>query len=1124
MDFHKKNKPNYDRVMSRVFNRSHTSLRPSSNVTRHEVPSSVRVGAKPSVSAVSSSVFSELPTVLNDYVPEVHVEKVAKRPLVRPRRTLKSLDPGKAKSPSRTSRARGSANVSNIRARSSVPTVLSNNGEEWSESHVRQCYSSRSHTRLKELKDEIKAFRETDKLLKIRSHLYKSCGVVLDDVGNVAQDKAVQADPEPEKEISSSRTERRSDAGAPVPDQQMRPGPRYPVDRYLVERSKIEMVNIIDDDIWKPEPALRPEEEIILRKLHEMLQSTADDLKLLSGELAQREPGMRERPRAPPAPLDDDFNEKIHIEEVVNAKFHGYKIIHNPPKPKLTENINKHDKNALNNNILQNAPINNKPTRTKQLTKSRTRIVQIDATNSTKQEKGDVIIKPHKETVTYNEFTFQYPTTKEKSFVKDLQVQTMPSINIRGELKEQKVLQLDIEPEPDKIESDSEPKPNVGVISVQHEISSLKAPAIKNPQTFVSSHLPATIHKKPTRKVTKIVTCESSTSTNNGNSGSQINLNFRTAKTTRASSTTSLRSDQNSKGSTTTKAEPQKRAHVNLDEWRKKLNSVYGKPSSSKKNKLPPKSKGGGKKISPKKANLQPSNLSKPQPKLLNNAQYIPYSQLTLGGVNVSDIEKEISNIPNKNNIPLSPILDKILSSQENSRNNSPRKKDKGDSSKILTTSDENLLQEVIDIEKTVNKTLSKNTEIKVRHNKSLKLSSDSTNEDTNEPDSYADDFEDEKSDQSDKNSRDSQLNSGNKSSDKANTSGMTDNSAATEEKVECPKSKTSMHNVPYSKTPKLSLKKRVDIFEFVHNIDTEDTATQSQTTKKISLKETQTSPRNDSPNISVQPIHNDLWPSVDPSKEIEKMFKLEKELIKKLIIDEYGDLLQSSIDKPSTSKANQDYLPASLNINAAQKVTQTSPKHAKSVMTSPTRTKTRTTSPFLLSLPVDHQTSPIISVTTEKDVKVELEQEPDDLGISINLSSPRFSLRLPNTSVEVLSNLEICSRSARSAERKRESSTRISKTVKQNITSSTSIDADNSSSEISSLGEVKFKLKKKLRRRVSSSESSSSLSSMLSVDINSLGILPLRSEGEVSSNHRFKSRSANLPSKSEGEISFGKR
>lgn len=30
--------------------------------------------------------------------------------------------------------------------------------------------------------------------MKLRSRLYKKCGVVLDDAGNVAEDKAVQAD------------------------------------------------------------------------------------------------------------------------------------------------------------------------------------------------------------------------------------------------------------------------------------------------------------------------------------------------------------------------------------------------------------------------------------------------------------------------------------------------------------------------------------------------------------------------------------------------------------------------------------------------------------------------------------------------------------------------------------------------------------------------------------------------------------------------------------------------------------------------------------------------------------------------------------------------------------------
>lgn len=40
--------------------------------------------------------------------------------------------------------------------------------------------------------DEIKAYHETDKHMRLRSRLYQSCGVVLDDLGQVASDKAVQ--------------------------------------------------------------------------------------------------------------------------------------------------------------------------------------------------------------------------------------------------------------------------------------------------------------------------------------------------------------------------------------------------------------------------------------------------------------------------------------------------------------------------------------------------------------------------------------------------------------------------------------------------------------------------------------------------------------------------------------------------------------------------------------------------------------------------------------------------------------------------------------------------------------------------------------------------------------------
>lgn len=145
---------NYDRVMSRVNNRSRTSLKSDSVVTRHEIPSSARVGAKPSVSNVSSSVFSELPTVLNDYELESSREVVKKTKVVRPRRTVKSLDPAKSP-PGLLKKVRENREVGNIKVPRSSPSVVSRKGEGWADSHVKQCFSSRSHTRLKELKVNI---------------------------------------------------------------------------------------------------------------------------------------------------------------------------------------------------------------------------------------------------------------------------------------------------------------------------------------------------------------------------------------------------------------------------------------------------------------------------------------------------------------------------------------------------------------------------------------------------------------------------------------------------------------------------------------------------------------------------------------------------------------------------------------------------------------------------------------------------------------------------------------------------------------------------------------------------------------------------------------------------------
>ncbi|KAJ8720438.1 hypothetical protein PYW07_012481 [Mythimna separata] len=922
---------------------------------------------------------------------------------------------------------------------------------------------------------------------------------------------------------------------APLPDQQMRcVAPKYPVDRYLVESSnKFEMVNIIDDEIWHTEPALKPEDEIILRKLYDTLQSTADDLKLLSGELSKyHEPGVQVK--TTPTPLDEEFNEKVHIEEIVNAKFHGYKIVnkaaqptcmsdHKPRKDVTDENKpNINTQNKKNTNIdapVNTRPVKKKPNINRNLEITRTKVIQINGdTSSTKTEKlnnGKVVNAP---AVAYNEYSYKYTEPKFKTPSKTLQIQEMPSINIRSELTEQKVLQLDIIPDVKDTEKPEIVRKNVAVVAVQYEVNN----PIKEPEkslTKISYELPR--HQRSNqpstkRKVSKLSTYDSSGSTtNNISSDTQIKLKTQKRLLTniRTSPKTSARHDRKKSN---LKKESEKRSHLNLDEWRKKLNSVYG-TTTSKKSKTPQnKSKTSAKST---KSDMLPDNSTRPNN--LNNREYIPYSKLTIGGVRASDIEREISNIPNNRDIPLSPIVDRILSSRENSfsKNSSQTHKPK-DRLNILTTSDENLLQEVIDIEKVVSETLLKNSKNTNSETKIEKQMSDS--DDIKENNSYADDFEDEKSDHSEQSgnqkTNSSHSNDDNNLSDEENNN-TSENDDGEHSKQVAPvpsSSRANIQNLTYTKISNLSFKNQVDIFEFVHSVDTQDSATQSNAGQVISPKETQTSPIREN---SIQPIHNDLWPTIDPKGEVEKMFQLEKEFIKKLIVEEYGDLLEKNIEKPSTSREVE----IRLNVNASQKNTQTSPAHVKHVMTSPTRTKTRTTSPFS-RLTVDHHTSPMIFVVDEDDVRIEIENE-EDPGISINLSSPRFSLRLPQTSREVLSNLgDSVPRSVPQTAKKTSSKSQNIKKISSNsqnikksnitVTSTSTMEAD--SSEISSLGEVRLRRKLGRTRIVSDdSVSSSSLSDYPS------GILPLRSEGEMSIG-RVKKSNKYKQNRSEGEASVG--
>ncbi|KAJ0175921.1 hypothetical protein K1T71_008095 [Dendrolimus kikuchii] len=1071
----------YNRVMPRVYNRSASSIKSLSNVVRHEIPSSVRLGAKTVVPNVSSSgVFNELPIVLNDFKPDSTRDKlVKKRNVVKPRKTIESLDP--ALSPYRSPpKFDSSKRAGNTKTVCSAPALLASNGQKWTDEHFKGCLSSRSHTKLKEIKAEIKAYDDNEKYMRLRSSLYKKCGVVLDDVGQVAEDKAVQ------KKIKttgdphlSQQRHNGENARAPMSHEQMRSEVLcYPVDRYLVESSKnLEMVNIIDEDIWNPEPTLRPEDDMILRKLHEMLQSTADDLKLLSGELSKyHQPGIQYK--TTPAPLDEEFNEKVHIEEVVNAKFYGHKVIDKTPRvPDIKPNVTNSFKSV---NIkpevkCSGVQVNTVPV-SKKLSVSHTRVIHIDEENLDKylykkKINNDKNINGTAK-VAYNELSYKYVEPKVQPCHRPLQVQQMPSIDIRSELKEQKVLQLDIIPEHKDSNGSVDKYKNIKFVSIDHKTD---CPSLSiNNKDCAAQIVESKSNLQPAvRKVSKMATYNSSSGSNSVSSDVQVRHKRRQKNVFAGLNSPKISIPEKHKTVVTkSKIEVEKRHRLNLEEWKKKLSNVYGS-SKSDKHKTNVKSRSISKNTTSKNKKSRTSNM-------LNNADYIPYSKLTLGGVRVCDIEREVSDIEGKNNVPLSPIINKILSSREHSFiNDSPKNPTKRDHQNMLTTSDENLLQEVIDIEKTVSETLSKNLKAgreKVVVNNISTLSDE-------ERASYDDDFEEDKSDRSEN------QNQSKEGSEKHSTNNLLEavNPTSTQSTIDA-------HNITYTKALSLAIKEPVDIFEFIHAIDTQDIAVQS-TSSKITPKETQTSPRYERQNIL--PIHNDLWSPIDPREKVEKMLTLEKEFIKKLIIEEYSHVFEESLNKPSTSNETD----TTKNIAAFQKNTQTSPAHVKSVMTSPARTKTRTTSPLLIHA-TDHQTSPII-VIDELEPKID-----EDLAISINLSSPRFSLRLPQNSRDVLSILESS----------KDSSHPNKKHTTKTTLSTSSIDADNSSSDLSSLGEVRLKLRKFARKIPSISEFSDS-SSNCNSDYQTTSILPLRSDGEISLGRTNKSKGGKTL-RSDGETS----
>ncbi|CAG9583445.1 unnamed protein product [Danaus chrysippus] len=825
---------------------------------------------------------------------------------------------------------------------------------------------------------------------------------------------------------------------------------------------------------------MRPEDELILRKLHDMLRNTADQLTELTGELTGKHapPHIGVVRESRPTPLDDEYNEKLRIQEIVNAKFHGYKLVNNTPstpktllKDLLKETIEANVIKPKTKLVDTSVQVNYTPTLKKRTVKkkelgiSRTETLQIDGKTKDEAKSNGTHNRTLKNcfpSVAYNELTYHVePKITTSSSQKALQVQEMPSINIRSELTTQKVVQLDIYPDSEETPSNA-PQTNALVLTLQHEPEPTQRCDNKN--TFVHIHQTSIatkqIYDQPTvRKVSKMSPHESSDSTNNINTY----LRRRGARPGQDQAAPEIETYAHGKTKNNNIKRASRGRDTRLDEWKKKLNAVYGKTKGTYKTKRP-------------HAGVTNIANETKSPRKSNNTEYIPYTKLTLGGVNVSDIEKEICNVPDKNVI-ISPILDKILSRENSFHNESPRVIK---NNKILTSSDENLLQEVIDIESQVTSTLSKEINTQKSEN------GENIAKDNLDSDVYDDDFED-KSDED----RRSESNEPGSAREQAANNGAKDE--------ELNNSDETTHNKTYTKTINLAFKNAVEVFEFVHSVDTQDIGTQSHGSSGITPKETQTSPRTAPPDL--RPIHNDLWPTLDPHNEVGKMFDLEKDFIKKVILEEYSDLFTKNTNKPSTSRPDPD---DDRNTAASTKITQTSPAHVKSVMTSPTRTKTRTTSPFTLSLKVDQHTSPL-GLSQQEHLKLQVNEEEFD--ISVNLSSPRFTLRLPRPSTESLPYTE---------PNKKEPEKIYSK---KNIPSSSSSPNEDYSTDVSSFGEISHKFKRRLRKtRIPSISEMSSTSSISSI---SSAAPPLRSEGELSVGQIVKRKEKN--SRSEGEMSLGR-
>lgn len=471
-----------------------------------------------------------------------------------------------------------------------------------------------------------------------------------------------------------------------------------------------------------------------------------------------------------------------------------------------------------------------------------------------------------------------------------------------------------------------------------------------------------------------------------------------------------------------------------------------------------------------------------------SSTEYIPYSKLTVGGLNADEMNKYIHEPDKKASAKTTQLT---ISSGEASK----RKQSVSGNNLNDTKSEANEDGNISD-----HSNRSDHSESSKEQSKSNNTLSEAESSSSQEksPNDYVDDFDDDS-----------------KSDTKSFNS----------------KKDTHMPQENRKKPVTLKLKKSIDVFDFVHAVETKDDSTQSGVGLFSNFKQTQTSPREIETKECVNEFKLNIAENSSQKVDIANltlrdMMQIQKSLAL-LNINFFTNQLNginpddtpscSKDNEPKLNKNNKDLLKVHssedliINKLSLPKDTQTSPLKSCHAMTSPTEMVSRILSPIFRDVKIDAGTSPC-------DINVSLNSE-ELTHNDVTFSKPQ-STNIQSSAREALSNLE----TALKNKALQNNSSLGNKDLKEKLTikhcesspnrtlkdsTETYTDVSHSeSSETHSLGEINLRILRKksfIIRRQAKSDSNS--------DINS----PI-----TSSSSDVQVDMTNYGGKSDGELSTG--